>query len=423
MFLFLPYKCSTRHLFDLEIDFTCQITFFQNYNKHLFKVVTDKMGKKWVNHKRKSSVIGRREMYREDVFITTLLNIAKALTSARNLPAVLNYVVSSIANLFRTKACSIRLINEANKTLELAAAFGLSDRYLKKGPVEIEKSLVDKEALEGATVFIRDVTQDMRWQYPEEAKREGIHSVLCTPLLFRDRAIGTLRIYSSTARDFESSEIEMLKILADLAATAIENARVHKAFEDHCANLEILNEVAEKINMSLQPKEVAGLIVEHTAKALGVKACSLGLLDEKGKILALAAASGLGSYLRKGSVEVEKSLLDKEALKGKVAFIENAQTDFRWPFPEEAKQEGIFSVMVAPLVVKKRRVGVIRIYSDKPHKFSASEQQFLKAIARHASIALENARLYELALKNYDQLVQEVWQGLPDVWGTVVGAG
>jgi GAF domain-containing protein len=194
-------------------------------------------------------------MYQEDAFITTLLNIAKALTSARNLPAVLNYVVSSIANLFRAKACSIRLINEANKTLELAAAFGLSDHYLKKGPVEIEKSLVDKEALEGATVFIRDVTKDIRWQYPEEAKREGI-----------------------------------------------------------------------------------------------------------------------------------------------------------------------VSVMVAPLVVKKKKVGVIRVYLDRPHKFSSSEQQFLKAIARHASIALENARLYELALKNYDQLVQEVWQGLPDVWGTVVGA-
>jgi GAF domain-containing protein len=360
-------------------------------------------------------------MYQEDAFITTLLNIAKALTSARNLPAVLNYVVSSIANLFRAKACSIRLINEANKTLELAAAFGLSDHYLKKGPVEIEKSLVDKEALEGATIFIRDVTRDIRWQYPEEAKREGIASALCTPLLFRDRAIGTLRIYSSTARDFESKEIEMLKILADLAATAIENARVHKAFEDHCANLEILNEVAEKINMSLQPKEVADLIVEHTAKALGARACSLGLLDEQGKNLTLAAAYGL-RYLRKGSVEVEKSLLDREALEGKVTFIENVQGNFRWPYPEEARREGIVSVMVAPLVVKKKKVGVIRIYSDRPHKFSSSEQQFLKAIARHASIALENARLYELALKNYDQLVQEVWQGLPDVWGTVVGA-
>ena len=81
-----------------------------------------------------------------------------------------------------------------------------------------------------------------------------------------------------------------------------------------------LLEVATVINSSLEPTVVLHKITEQTAKAMNCKASTLRLLDRTGKVLLASAAWGLSSgYMRKGPVEVSKSGLDGEVLKGKLS--------------------------------------------------------------------------------------------------------
>lgn len=160
-------------------------------------------------------------------YYNTLYQVTRTITSTLDLDEVLKLITETTTKAMGVKACSIRLVDEDKKTLRIVSAYGLSEDYLKKGPVEIDKSPLDAEVLKGNIVKIKDATTDPRFQYPEEAKKEGIKSVLCVPLQFKDRIIGVMRVYTERLHTFTKNEVEFLTALASSAAIAIENAMLY----------------------------------------------------------------------------------------------------------------------------------------------------------------------------------------------------
>ncbi len=155
----------------------------------------------------------------------TLYNIARAATSTLDLPAVLQTIAESTARAMSAKACSIRLLDESRGSLHISAVEGLSEAYLSKGDVEVARSPVDRTALQGWPVRVPDVATSQSVQYPDEMVREGIQSMLVVPLNLRGTAIGVLRLYSATPREFSDDDVGFLMAIAGQGATAIENAR------------------------------------------------------------------------------------------------------------------------------------------------------------------------------------------------------
>lgn len=169
-----------------------------------------------------------------------------------------------------------------------------------------------------------------------------------------------------------------------------------------------LYEALEKIVGSLDHDEVMRNVVEATVRAEGVKACSLRLVDHRRRKLIFGCSSGLSDgYIRKGPVLIEESALDREALEGQTVYVENVQTDPRFQYPERAKQEGLFSVLVAPLTAGGKAVGVLRIYSGEIRHFDEEEMRFLEAMARLSGLALENAKLHETLRGDFELLVAD----------------
>ncbi len=167
-----------------------------------------------------------------------------------------------------------------------------------------------------------------------------------------------------------------------------------------------LYEVAKVINASLEPSRVLEEIVRCVAGTMKVKACSLRLLDSRKKRLLMGAACGLSEgYIRKGPVLVEESGLDQKALRGEVIWLENAQTNKDFQYGEKAKTEGIKSVLVVPLRVGEKFIGVLRVYSSEIREFDEDETKFLQAVANLSAISLENARLHQALQTDYDLLV------------------
>lgn len=162
----------------------------------------------------------------------TLYDIAKAVTSTLNFTEVLNTIVQSATKAMNAKACSIRLLDRERRQLRIGAAYGLSQEYLSKGVVDLDKSLIDRGALRGKPISVLDVTKDPGFQYPEEAKKEGIRSVLCVPLMVREQPIGVLRLYTGEVHRFTEEEVEFLSALASQGAGAIENARTYQRLEE-----------------------------------------------------------------------------------------------------------------------------------------------------------------------------------------------
>ncbi|NPV54189.1 MAG: GAF domain-containing protein [Firmicutes bacterium] len=332
-----------------------------------------------------------------------LCEMCEAVNSALELREALEVITKNAVDKLGLKASSIRLLDPKREILEIAAACGLSDAYLKKGPVKVSNSQIDREALGGKLVFVYDVTSDRRVQYPEEMKREGLSSLLCIPISFKGQPIGVLRAYTGELHEFTPDEIDVLCILAAQGGVAIRNARLHH-------RTRTLSEIAGRINSTLELAEVLDLLVENAAKALDVKAASLRLLDRSGKRLVVSSAYGLSEeYLQKGPVDVERSILDGEVLSGgrPVKLLEAAE-DPRFQYRQEAEREGIRSVLCVPLFVKEKPVGVLRVYTEMPYDFAEDEVDFLTALGNLGAIAIENARMYKELKDNYDRLMTDI---------------
>lgn len=166
--------------------------------------------------------------------------------------------------------------------------------------------------------------------------------------------------------------------------------------------------VARTVNSSLDIMQVLQTIVASTTEALEARACSLRLLGPDGKHLMFGAAHGLSAaYRAKGPVHVEQSEIDRLALQsGELVTIEDARGDPRFQYPGEAREEGIVSVLVAPLCVQDQCIGVLRVYTDKVRIFSPEERELAEAIASLSAIAIENCRLYERLDRNFRAAVQ-----------------
>ncbi len=177
-----------------------------------------------------------------------------------------------------------------------------------------------------------------------------------------------------------------------------------------------LYQVATVINSSLNPQVVLQKVAEQVTAALHGKACTIRLLDRTGKFLLASASHGLSkSYLRKGQIELAKSHMDETVLSSnKTLYIADACSDARFQYPEAAKSEGLTSILVAPLMVENKGIGVLRIYTQEKREFTPEEQDFLLAVSHIAAIAIENARLHEALKSDYELLTQYNYQVFED---------
>ncbi|MGE5602637.1 MAG: DUF484 family protein [Nitrososphaerales archaeon] len=174
---------------------------------------------------------------------SALFKIAGALTSTLELQPLLKQVLESTVMEMNLKAASVRLLDKKRQKLELVASHGLSDAYLAKGAVSLQRSLIDQRALGGEPVIVYDVAGEEGFQYPAEAAAEGIRSVLVVPLRVKEQPVGVMRVYSALPRHFTPVGVQFLQSVAGLVAVAIENARLYEALQARYEGLKL--EVAE----------------------------------------------------------------------------------------------------------------------------------------------------------------------------------
>jgi GAF domain-containing protein len=330
------------------------------------------------------------------------LIIAEALNTTQDRHGVLNQILAAMVDTLGYKAASLRMLAPERGTLELAAAYGLSAEYLNKGEVDLAHSVMDQQVFAGQIVAIRDLPADPNVQYPEAAAREGLRAVLAVPLRLDNRTVGALRVYTGEVHVFAPEERAFLAGVANLAARAIASAELYNSFRT----------IARQVNSTLDVKEVLQKLLHSLIADLGFKAAAVRLLGPQGRRLHLAAAEGLSqSYLDKGEVRIADSPMDQQALAGnKPVVIYDVATEPGFQYPQAAQQEGIRSTLSVPLRVHDEIVGVLRVYSAQPHRFTAEEIALVEAVTDLGAIALENARLHS-ALKEKYEATQKDWSG------------
>ena len=152
-----------------------------------------------------------------------------------------------------------------------------------------------------------------------------------------------------------------------------------------------LADMAKALNSDVTDSEKLHYLVKLAARALGVRGCSLMLLDAQKKRLFHTASHGLSDrYLRKGFIEAEKNLT--EVKEGQIVTIIDTATDPLIQFREITRQEQITSILSIPVKIKQEVVGIIRAYSRIQREFTSIEEQFLTSVSNLVGVVLECGR-------------------------------
>ncbi len=165
----------------------------------------------------------------------SLLKITGAVSATKDPEDVVSLIVESVKTALQVKGCALFLTNRKTEELALAGAYGLSEEYLNKGPISSLRSIA--ESLTEGPVAIYDVADDPRIQYPEEAIKEGIVSIMSVPIVIHNSVIGALRVYTSEHWEFTLEDVNLIQAVAQIAGMAIEMCRLNKGLK---TSIEIL---------------------------------------------------------------------------------------------------------------------------------------------------------------------------------------
>jgi transcriptional regulator with GAF, ATPase, and Fis domain len=174
----------------------------------------------------RKEAIMRKEIMNYEV----ILKITKAVAMSRDPEEVSLLIVESVKTALEAKGCSLLIFNRKTNELELVASHGLSKEYLNKGPLSAIHSIAD--SLKDGPVAISDVTDDPRIQYPDEAKKEGISSILSVPIIVQEKPLGALRVYSAEPWEVSLEEVNLVQAIGQIAGMALEMARLYKGLKD-----------------------------------------------------------------------------------------------------------------------------------------------------------------------------------------------
>lgn len=157
-------------------------------------------------------------------------------------------------------------------------------------------------------------------------------------------------------------------------------------------NYETLAEICDILSTAGKMTQAARAVVTYLTTHLQLKGAALMLLNRRSKKLEVAASQGLSeAYLNKGPLSSARSIAD--SLEDGPVAIFNVRDDPRLQYPDEAQSEGIESILSVPLVLRKKPLGVLRIYTAEPWEFTLEDITFMQSVALMLALVLDNIRV------------------------------
>jgi signal transduction protein with GAF and PtsI domain len=160
------------------------------------------------------------------ITIDLFKSVTRSVAHSEDLDVMTNHLAQLLTTGLDIKGCAIFVLNAVTEELEILASFGLSAKYLTKGPLNTPKSI--HETFQGNPVVISDIGKNNKsLQYPEEARKEGVAAIVSLPIVHLKEVVGVLRLYHYEPWNVSAQDLESLQILAGVIGLAMTYTRFH----------------------------------------------------------------------------------------------------------------------------------------------------------------------------------------------------
>jgi hypothetical protein len=325
--------------------------------------------------------------------LAALREIGEAITARLDLPAVLEAVVAGAVRLLGNPYAQIILWDEASRRLRYGAAVGPEAERVRNQTFELGVGVNGVVALTRKPMILDDY-QASPYALPGFP---DVVATITTPVLFGERLLGVLHSHTTEAgRRFSPDDLRLLQMLAGQAAIAIENARLLDEARMRSARLDALSQLSRTVTSSLDLQRVFDYAVRAAVDLLGLALARVYVWQQETGLLHLRASAGVPDLLPypRQTFQPGEGAVGAVFQSQSVMTLLDAGTDPRYAERAWARQVGVKSVAIIPLLLAERAVGVLSVSRLTERPFDAEEIGLLKSFAQHAAIAIENARLF-----------------------------
>lgn len=302
---------------------------------------------------------------------------------------------------------AILWLRQENKMV-VADARGFDDNEERKGlTVEVADSILLNEMTRTRhAIVVQDVRSDPRFTslvQPRYLAWMGI------PLIVKDQVIGVLAVEKSEVHFYTDELMQLAATFASQAAVAIDNANLFEESVRRAAELDerskrlgMLNKFSAELGGSLGADQVLSLTANQLISALQVDRALLFLLDKNKRdylLSVLPDEAGHPIIYRRLPASVVLDHLRESQTVYTVEDISNDQNlDSLVDFLEDTS-----SLLMLPLAGSERVYAIV-LQNKQSRRFMAAEIELARTIGNQASIALENADLYQSTLATAERL-------------------
>jgi len=158
-----------------------------------------------------------------------VLDANRYLSSTLNLTLVLERLLEKAKEVIEAEASSLMLLDEEKQELYFHTVLGEKSEKLKNIRLKVGEGISGWVAKNAEPVLVEDCSKDSRfYRKADETSGFQTRSMICVPLIYRKRVLGTIQVLNKTNhRNFDQEDLKIFQIMADQAAIAIENARLH----------------------------------------------------------------------------------------------------------------------------------------------------------------------------------------------------
>lgn len=347
----------------------------------------------------------------KDNELTTLLNIQKALTTELHIDHVIQLIADEARRLTNTRLSTVCLLE--NGKLILRVASGDFYEELPIGyEIPLDPSFLELSLESDSPIFFDD-PESISGIFSEALKLTKAKSILIIPFKSGRKTIGILTVSDKLKGILGYPDARLLKMFANIAIIALENARIYKQEQrrrEEAENgkkiAEALRDILRVLNSKMALDEVLNYIALQSKDLLNATSTMIRKINyENGTVITEASSNLPNEFAVINEMPYYPGGAERVLRENKSVFVSNLNDslgrylndpqELSNPQQEWAKiiLKHFHSHLIVPLIINENLYGTLTFYYAQPTDFSDEEIHLGMTLGTQVSLAIENARL------------------------------
>src|SRR5215208_1139600 len=288
------------------------------------------------------------------------------------------------------------------------------DARPEQAPAELKPASRQRVSAEEKSIQSSEINPGIKARKPAEMASPVTQQKSAMSLAFQagQNSWATLQVLDeSEQRTWSQDEQLLVKQVADQLSLALENARLFQETQTRAEELSILNEMARELSTKLDTTAIGEVVYHYTSYLMDTSDFFFALYDEKTEEKSYPVALEEGRRIQLHPKKLGNGgftdyiIRNRRAVFAPNNVLKHMQTLGIEFVPLSEDETPSQSWLGVPLLIGERVLGLISVQSvQKANLYNEHTRDILTTIAGQASIAIENARLFQETQKSESEL-------------------